>query len=199
MSSLFGSSLLFRRAYGHATSIHGLWNVSEVTARLANRGGGGGKENNESDEWPNLEKVPTFAWSYKSWADLIRYHVAQLRPKPQFAILNAGIWENKFYANPAVRQELAAALRQTGIVGIWKTTTYRNDTLPGNTRWTKTNDADPLMCQILPGCLNVSWTRNLDTSMWWDHHHMYEPVYRRMNEQLLDYLRSISWSSSSLQ
>ena len=193
--------LTYIEAYGHSSSIHGRWNASQVSSTLVSSSSLSSPHNDAADannttteDW-SLEKLP-FAWSYKNWDDLIRHHVAKLQPKPNYAVLNAGIWEHKFYRNAAARQALAAALRETGIIGIWKTTTYRNDTLPGRTRWTNHSDADPLMCQVLPGCLNVSWTKFLDTTLWWDHHHMYEPVYRRMNEQLLEYIQHLLPSSS---
>ena len=122
-------SLSYMQAYGHSGGING-----HVTAEDAFL---------NATQTANMND--TFAWSWERWDKLITLHVAKLRPKPKIAILNAGIWENFFSDDTRTPINLAEALNRANITGIWKTTTFRNDTLPGRHRWTINRDSDPIM------------------------------------------------------
>ena len=139
-------SLSYVQAYGHDGGING--HVSAADAFL-----NASQTTNMNDNSTNAtawyaEDTP-FAWSWQRWDKLITLHVAKLRPKPQIAILNAGIWTNLFSDDKRIPIHLAEALDDANITGIWKTTTYRNDTLPGRHRWAIDRDADPIMVSHL--------------------------------------------------
>ena len=95
--------------------------------------------------------------------------MAKLRPKPKIAILNAGIWENFFSDDTRTPINLAEALNRANITGIWKTTTFRNDTLPGRHRWTINRDSDPIMVSHYQAAICLDsifycvflWTNNI--------------------------------------
>ncbi|GMI62373.1 hypothetical protein ScalyP_jg6298 [Parmales sp. scaly parma] len=70
---------------------------------------------------PPFELNASFMWDY-DWPNTILNHVALLRPKPQWVVLNAGIWKNDFN-NIEYRNRVIQATRDAGIKSIWKTTT----------------------------------------------------------------------------
>jgi hypothetical protein len=49
--------------------------------------------------------------------------------------------------------------------------------------------SDRAMCHLLGQCLNISWTAYLRPELFFDKFHFAEPVYRIMNEQLLQQLQ----------
>jgi hypothetical protein len=145
------------------------------------------------------------SWDYPTWGQVIRYHVAALVPRPDTAILNAGLHAHNF-GDPEVRQELVEALAASNIVGLWKTTTPQKsqliasptaDTTTGtgtisNHSSFPTVRTDRDMCQVLSGgCLNLSWTVHLRPDLYFDDLHFREPVYRILNEDLLQQLNKL--------
>ena len=141
------------------------------------------KVNNRSEYVFHNNKTNNLTWEYSDWADTIKYHAAKLAPKPQYALLNGGIWQNAF-RDKDTRERLIRALNETGISGIWRTTTYQRDhSLPLNA------EADPLVQELFRKSghrvLDASWTENLDAAHYWDPLHFLEPVYRVMSEDLL--------------
>ena len=127
------------------------------------------------------QQYTPYTWEYKGWHDTVRHHIAQLEPKPQYAVLNAGLWNNIFLSNDTARSDLREALISANIKGIWKTTT--TDLNGGQPPHQSALDA--LMCDEMDGCLNLTWTKDLNPSLYWDKVHMYEPCYRKINEQML--------------
>jgi hypothetical protein len=157
------------------------------------------------------------SWDYSTWGQVIRHHVAALVPKPEIAILNAGLHAHNF-GDPFVRQELVSALNASNIIGIWKTTTPQKSQLVASTTTTTvtgssnqsslplsllspataSHNADAVprmtdrqMCQEISGCLNLSWTVHLRPDLYFDDLHFREPVYRIMNEDLLQQLNKL--------
>lgn len=121
-------------------------------------------------------------WEYKDWGEAIEKYVARLNAT--HVLVNAGLWPNDFGDNEASRTSLAHAFNSTGITGIWKTTTYnKNHGLDHQTQ------TDQVMGELLSGSvLDVSWTREVHQQYYWDQVHFLEPIYRTMNEQLLELL-----------
>ena len=127
-----------------------------------------------------------WAWQYTDWADAITQHVAKLDLKPDYVLFNAGIWPNDMF-NPATQKRLATALKEAGIQGIWRTTSFPAQS-SGQTNSVKqireervSNGLREHKCQVL----NVSWTKYLGQNNFWDRFHMFEPVYRVWGEDLL--------------
>ena len=131
---------------------------------------------------PNITSPMPFKWEM-DWASTILNYISLLRPKPQWLVLNAGHWKNSFHLLE-YRTRVFKEIKNAGIKSIWKTTTYtQNHTLnPTQIR------TDHHMCAMTTLCLNLSWTRSLNKTFYWDGVHFKEPVYQRMNRQLLEML-----------
>jgi hypothetical protein len=134
---------------------------------------------------------------------VITEHIGKLDPKPEYLVFNAGIWPHEL-ANSTVLESIKQALRTTGIVGIYKTTTFPNEVFdPATFQKTKLcHDAD--VCESMQNrCLDMSWTMNLTGSKnYWDRFHFRSHVYTPMNLQflkLLDNLRSGSFVGPTMQ
>ena len=133
-------------------------------------------------------------WTYSTWEDLFANYVAKLNPKPQFAVLNSGQWNSAFgpHEGEAVSKALQDSITRLDIKPIWRTTTYdeKHEILHAAraTNSTVSLTTDSYMCELFGNCLNVSWTKELEPNNFWDDRHYFEPVYRVMNEQLLDEL-----------
>lgn len=137
--------------------------------------------------------VPPYTWT-GNWTYTIRNHIAQFQPRPQFLVLNAGMWPHELSDNttlPAIR----ATLDELGILGIYKTTTKQSHET--STEW-EPHDVEG--CRWLHYCLDVSWTANRnDTNAgvvvtkedYMDGKHFKGHIYARMNQQLLRLLQEI--------
>jgi hypothetical protein len=142
-----------------------------------------------------------FNWTDNlNWTYAIRTHVKAIQP--DVLVLNAGYWKHYFLGDeePArvLRQQLLQATLDAGIPTVlWKTTTPR---VSGDRYPVETRSTDNTMCQLFKnyssgssGCLNVTkWTQWVPKEFYADGIHFLEPVYRKMNEQLLDTL-GIVW------
>eukprot|EP00757_Euglenozoa_sp_SAG-D1_P015136 gene15136-624_t len=126
------------------------------------------------------------------WEDTISNHIARLRPKPVWIVLNAGLWGNDFHDH-AFRTRVLKAIADAGIKSVWKTTTHQLASRSRQRRYLRNkqyiDETDAIMCKLTTLCLNLNWTATADDSLYWDDVHFREPVYRQMNEQLLDLLR----------
>ncbi|KAL7568522.1 hypothetical protein ACA910_002640 [Epithemia clementina (nom. ined.)] len=152
-------------------------------------------------------------WEFRNWGDLIRRHVGRLNMggPSAVAILNAGLHPHRF--DDSLRTvSLKVALEDVGIMGVWKTTTFRKDQLSvlsseNNNNNNNNNDynsrekqqdlrqpysqmspIDQQMCSIMDDCLDLSWMAQLNPDLYYDNLHFNEPVYRILNEELLSKL-----------
>jgi hypothetical protein len=136
-----------------------------------------------STDSPLKSKLDFWKWD---WPETITQHVAKLQPKPDFVVLNAGLHVND-HQNPLLQNAIVSALKTAGITGIWKTTTYMKNKDVHGTRYTpKSKQIDQDMCKLMSQCLDLSWTKHLNATSYWDAFHFNEPAYKRMNMQLLD-------------
>ena len=134
-----------------------------------------------------------FAWEYGSWGDILRYHVGALglcrhennSTSSCRVILNAGLHPNDFSDTDAV-EDVAEALRSIHTAGVWKTTTYAVSDVRHVTL-----GSDKLMCAALGDCFNLSWTARVLPEFYVDRYHFHEPVYRILNEELLQHLQAL--------
>lgn len=118
-------------------------------------------------------------WEYKDWGAALEHYVARM--KATHVMMNAGLWAEDFRNNTESRDSIFRALNSTGMVGIWRTTTYENK----HKLWGGL--ADSVMSNLFgdDNVLDVSWTRRLHRKYYWDIMHFSEPAYRVMNEELL--------------
>ena len=172
------NSVTFIHAFGHQLSLHG-----RIPAEDAH--------NMEKWDWHKEEKkllqhkYSKPVWSYQTWHEVLYEYVAKLDPKPEYAVVNAGQWSNKFgEADPETTKMFVDAMNDQGFkMAMWKTTTFRVKGQPMNE---EAHSTDRFMCNRMRNCLDISWTRDLQDYLYWDDKHFYEPVYRVINEQMLD-------------
>jgi hypothetical protein len=132
-----------------------------------------------------------FAWTY-TWSELITLHLARLQPWPDYVVLNEGLSANHSLLDLTTQRAVADALRSTGLVGIYKTTTSTSKTGGGGIN----RDHDQAMCELLDHWLNLSWTDTLVGSAHrWDGLHFKDEVNHLMNQQLLEFLDGIAPST----
>jgi hypothetical protein len=110
--------------------------------------------------------------------------LVQLDRKPDHVIVNAGQWSNNFGPDgEEVSRKFADSLTHLGSAkSMWKTTTYEKGGAPMRD---ENPGTDEYMCELLPNCFNVSWTKEVMDHLYWDERHFFEPVYRAMNEEML--------------
>lgn len=161
--------------------------------------------NNTTDPPSSLLGTSSAAtWEFDEWHEVIQYYLAPLRP--HYVVMNAGLWPNHFHQDANHSILLRQALAKIGARGMWRTTSFGRNGTTTNT----IQRADDMACQQLTRtqhrphrhdrhrdrrqqvqnqqhiCLNISWTRHVSTAMYWDHVHFLEPVYRKINEQMLE-------------
>ncbi len=182
---ILNNSIVFLLAYGHEFPVVGRLHPKKVRKiRSGSRSGWQGRA---------LQKYGRLSWKYNDRHDVIRNHVQRLIPQPRHIVLNAGAWKHSFgYDRSASNHhrnlsqatfDLVRTMQDTPQYQyVWRTTTYRNN---------RTNDgleSDPIMCELVSICVNVSYTHHVRQDLYWDKIHFLEPVYRVQNEQMLDLL-----------
>jgi hypothetical protein len=136
------------------------------------------------------------SWTYTSWNDTIYKHIAQLRPRPDFLIFNAGLHKHDFSV-PEVPYSILIASLQNDIIPIYKTTTYPNYSMPVGKFHKASHDKD-LCGVVFPHCLDYSWTAPLrGYKDYFDIYHLKPQHNQRMNLQTLKYLKEISATAFS--
>ena len=127
----------------------------------------------------------SYTWSYRNWTDIVSEHLARLEPRPDFVVVNAGLWKRSNLDDGETLPALRQILDKLGMIGIYKTTTRR--------RFEKRTISDPRDirgCQWMHKCLNLSWTGNLTgRENYWDDTHFQANVNKVFNLQLLALLR----------
>lgn len=134
-------------------------------------------------------------WQYTSWQDVLRHHVGALnmpgRNGPT-VFLNAGLHPHALHPGDFANLTSDSHPRMHL---VWKTTTYSKRVVADTADTTdRERDArraidenDQRFCREM-GCLNVSWTRTVARRHFHDAVHYREPVYRVLNEQVMDYV-----------
>ncbi len=143
------------------------------------------------------------SWQYHDWSDVIRNHVQYLDPQPRHVVMNAGAWKHKFGWTPpgaAATSSSNGNMTTTGTYSkhatnlfqvmkelpqyeyVWRTTTHSKHR--GNDGY----KSDSIMCERFSTCINVSFTRQIRQDLYWDKLHFVEPVYRAVNEEMLNVL-----------
>jgi hypothetical protein len=144
--------------------------------------------NNFSMSDPPLRQYVNPAWQHYL-KDLFPRHIATLKHRPSIAVMNVGLWPNKFYDLKYAEQVVASVLPIAPLL-IWRTTTSKRNE-PVLTRQQQRGDYN--MCGFSPNvtCMNVTWVLD-QRDMYLDYVHFKEPVYTKMNEQLAYTVRNSS-------
>jgi len=155
-------------------------------------------------------------WNYEfsDLLDLFSFHISNLKPtaplpsnessrfpgtngsasKLYAIVMNAGFWPSRFneveYAKRIVSAAFAVAHRF-----IWRTTTF---TQFDRTKKREFDLIDEIMCGLpRVECLDVSWTRSADRSLYWDDKHFRAGVYNKIADQLVRHLAGNSSGAAS--
>jgi hypothetical protein len=184
-----GNYLLFSARYGD-TLTQGHWNTSQVwldgvTVPVSTADG-----DNRVITVAELarERAASFhlqipaLWRF-DWVDLIR-DMASITPRPRYLVFNSGIWPGALEADRVFK--IQAVLKETGIIGIFKTTTKARDQTS-----ILLSEVDALACDAMPLCLDLSWTAHSNTTDYVDNFHFWGHANRQFNEQLLELLHGV--------
>ena len=176
--------VIYLQAFGHSSPMFGRWSIDEINHKI--------RHETPPKPLPQLNAtVDDMVCNENNWHTVVRDYVAKYDPKPTHFVANAGLWRNRFVKDPQEHRALVQSVKDAGMVGIWKTTTYRrNHTL---FRFRASDGVEMLQndedfCRDFDLCLNVSWTQHLDARNFWDTIHFWEPINRAMNEDLLELL-----------
>jgi hypothetical protein len=133
-----------------------------------------------------------FVWRH-DWPGLIRDYLNKMTPKPDYLVFNEGLWIEHELGNEQVRISIKNALTDTGIIGIYKTTTLPNinSGLAKRSAGVVFNRHDDAMCELIGNYLDFSWTKELGNEHYWDGVHFKPHVNRGMNMELLDFLQKL--------
>ena len=138
-------------------------------------------------------------WKYQHWNETIEYHIAQLKPKPQFLLFNAGLHNHDLHL-ASVRQSILDVTKRHDIIPIYRTTTYPNNQSIGLHEFPQA-DHDSLLCGTQNNekhstnfqyCMDVSWTSLLNgNDDYYDYYHVKPYWNYYMNLQTLLYIQKI--------
>lgn len=148
---------------------HGHWNPHQIFQRKS----------------MNMTLRP-FRWSFDCWNDLIDQYIIKL--KPDYMVFNQGHWKYHDLKSHTVLQSIQTSLQNAGIVGIYRTTTFRRDE---DNFWKYRNEPtrkhDFKVCEYFP-CLNVSWTAETPPEEYVDDVHFAANINNQMAQQLMEFL-----------
>jgi hypothetical protein len=142
--------------------------------------------------WSNKEKGlinPGYdhpEWRYDTWTELIKEYASKIDPKPEYAVMEAGGFSNSFGSSKEggkVAEDILEALEVEKIRSLWRTTSYdqTHSLTPAGVE-----EFDTFMCGVMAECLDMSWTRDIRSDLYWERHFFHEPVHRVFNEELLE-------------
>jgi hypothetical protein len=174
------NTVTYLQALGSAHLMRGHWHAEQAIPQLMEYHRTMNQSEIGDTVGPVNGRVIPYRWQ-GTWIDAIRGHVADLAPA--VLIMNAGRWRHPFLDAP-FRDAIVAALQDAGIPRvIWKTTTADR----GGKYTDAFNETDAAMCNLLE-CLDTTWTLDVPSTLYVDWCHFLEPVYRLLNEQLLQQL-----------
>jgi hypothetical protein len=187
--------VVYLQSYGDGIPMHGRWNSSTVLRKLAAQSS---PEIRSSPDNAGFAKPNNdFVWSFgkAQWHHAIDDYVRDFAPK--HVVFNAGWWKNTFQ-NPGVNLNFTQSLQKNDIKGIWRSTTF--DQAHGLGRrsrfiraferqiWNQLCNSSTGSANASTLCMDVGWTEKVTSNMYWNELHFFEPVYRVMNEELLELL-----------
>lgn len=166
-------------------SAHGHWKPNNIFLDK-------NQQQHREMDFDKLQSDP-FVWRY-DWPGLIREYLNNLEPKPDYLVFNEGLWIEHELNDAEVRHSIKDALDDTGITGIYKTTTLPNinSGLAKRSAGIVFNRHDDAMCELIGNVLDLTWTKDLGDEHYWDGVHFKPHVNRGMNKELLDFLQHMN-------
>lgn len=109
-----------------------------------------------------------------------------LSPYPtHILVMNVGHHPQKSFSDVALAKDTIRFLETKFSTVIWKTTSYA-------VGQDKPRAHDEAICAVSSThCLDLSWTKNIDSSCYWDDKHFFAPVYNYINSQMIELLRTL--------
>jgi len=170
--------ITFITKFGKA-GVHGHWPAPDMTRTLQN-----GTLNMSAGLVP-------YTWDNYNWSEVIVEHIAKLQPKPTFLVFNAGLHGHNL-GKKEIHESILQALNDTGITGIYKTTS-KSQQLNRTSRFSRGMHDKSLCGKVFRNCINLDWTGDLvGPQHYSDDVHFKSPGNTRMNLQLLDYVRDFN-------
>lgn len=130
-------------------------------------------------------KLPNNTSKILNWTLAINNFIANIKPKPEILVFNAGHWKHEFL-DASAREKIIEVIAQNDMVSVYKTTSKRKE--DNNTIMM---EYEQEFCKLADYCLDLSWTGMLSPKMFWDGNHPVQPVYSWMNVKLLYLLSDI--------
>jgi len=174
------NTIVYFQSFGNVIPIRGHWRDPQEAMQAPQRKIDG-EELDSNSIGPHTGHLP-FTW-YSKLPMAIKEQVGAIRPDA--LVMNGGKWNHDF-GDPAFVAEVVAAIQEVGIPRvIWRTTTADR-----GGHFEKYQSTDEVMCAVEElECFNVTgWTSKLRGGLYIDQGHFREPVYRKMNEELLEML-----------
>jgi hypothetical protein len=176
--------VIFLTAFGRSMSIpmHGRWNSSTVMALLS----GPWQGDVSVKGMTQSPSEAAYAWEFYDWKQTAEEHASAFGAK--HLLFNAGLWPHNFQDSQTFLN-FTGALNERGIQPIWKSTTYNINHRLLKVPRTKDQNIWRKFCEGRSNatwCIHLGWTRYLNRSNFGDLAHFLEPVYRVMNEELLE-------------
>lgn len=142
-------------------------------------------------DYSNRTHVKPAVWKY-DFGDVVRYIIGELNPQPRYLVINQGAWKRSAI-KPWKFRQIQAALNETNITAIYKTTTkIWHDA--DEDQW---RQHDKLGCQLFY-CLDLSWTARLNSSEeYFDEVHFRPHVNHQFNQQLFRLIEEIERNRTS--
>lgn len=100
-----------------------------------------------------------YTWDNYNWSQVIVEHIAKLQPKPEFLVINAGLHVHNL-GEEKTRESILQALNDTGITGIYKTTSKTQE-LTRTSRFSRGRHDKGLCGKVFRNCINLDWTGDL--------------------------------------
>jgi len=140
----------------------------------------------------NLTSSNSLRWSY-NWTGLICEYLTHLDPKPDYVVLNAGRWGHDLNETH-VQDSIINALKETGMVGIYKTTTASKHEQTEE-QFAPSGAHDAPMCDLFIAnghfCLHMNWTLGLSKREYFDTLHLRPNANKVTNLRLLELIKLI--------
>ena len=177
------NSISFFQKFGHRFTFKSNWNHSDV---------------HNEHEFIRKEKDNHYVIDTLDWPTFITDFVAKLDPKPRYFVFNQGIHPHRDFTNQKVRRQIIRAIKENGMIGIYKTTTkYRDHDIEVNEiiEDPSVRAYEEHFCKKTDYCLDSSWTWMIPPDFYLDYAHFNATVYSWQNLQLFDLLRQLEGQS----
>lgn len=177
--------IAYIQRYGERYPANGHWNSSENMFDFPSNSSGNETFSLNKNTNNNTKQVYEMGfqeplWRY-GWKGTIRNHIQYLQPRPQYIVLNSGIWPTTF-GNETLLKEIQNECHLLNITTIYKTTTTP-------IKETSKFRDEQTACRIFDRCLNLSWTVSITGPDYYtSEHHFQSSVNRLFNEQFLQSL-----------